>query len=181
MNILATANSAGQVSISVTFDKNVDPDIAQVQVQNKVQQALPRLPQQVQQQGLVVTKSNQDFLMVGAVYDATDSMTSPDVSDYLVSNLDDPLGRVPGVGDVNVFGAQYAMRIWLDPYKLASFSLIPRDVIQAVQAQNTQVAAGQLGGQPSPATQMLNATETARSRLSPPDQFRHLLLKTQPR
>jgi multidrug efflux pump len=175
----ANSSSSGGVAITATFDKNVDPDIAQVQVQNKVQQALPRLPQQVQQQGLVVTKSNQDFLMVVSVYDATDSLTSADVSDYLVSNLQDPLGRVPGVGDVNVFGAQYAMRIWLDPYKLSSFSLIPRDVIQAVQAQNTQVAAGQIGGQPSPATQMLNATVTARSRLSTPDQFRHIILKTQ--
>src|SRR4051812_16349315 len=175
----ANSSSSGGVGITATFDKSVDPDIAQVQVQNKVQQALPRLPQQVQQQGLVVTKSNQDFLMVVAVYDSTDSTTSSDVSDYLVSNLQDPLGRVQGVGDVNVFGAQYAMRIWLDPYKLSSYSLIPRDVIQAIQAQNTQVAAGQIGGQPSPSTQMLNATVTARSRLTNPDQFRHIILKMQ--
>jgi multidrug efflux pump len=175
----ANSSSSGSVAITATFDKGVDPDIAQVQVQNKVQQAIPRLPQQVQQQGLVVTKSNQDFLMVVSVYDTTDSLSSADVSDYLVSNLQDPLGRVQGVGDVNVFGAQYAMRIWLDPYKLSSFSLIPRDVIQAIQAQNTQVAAGQIGGQPSPANQMLNATVTARSRLSTPDQFRHIILKTQ--
>ncbi|MDB5692686.1 MAG: hydrophobe/amphiphile efflux family protein, partial [Alphaproteobacteria bacterium] len=176
----ANSSSSGSVGITATFDKGVDPDIAQVQVQNKVQQALPRLPQQVQQQGLVVTKSNQDFLMVVSVYDATDSISSADVSDYLVSNLQDPLGRVQGVGDINVFGAQYAMRIWLDPYKLSGFSLIPRDVIQAIQAQNTQVAAGQIGGQPAPTTQMLNATVTARSRLSTPDQFRHIILKTQP-
>jgi len=176
----ATSNASGGVNISATFDKSVDPDIAQVQVQNKVQQALARLPQQVQQQGLTVTKSNQDFLMVVSVYDETDSVTGADVSDYLVSNLQDPLGRVQGVGDVNVFGSQYAMRIWLDPYKLASFSLIPRDVISAIQAQNTQVAAGQIGGQPSPAEQMLNATVTARSRLSTPEQFRAIILKTQP-
>src|SRR3954447_25178379 len=176
----ANSNASGGVGITATFDKSVDPDIAQVQVQNKVQQALPRLPQQVQQQGLVVTKSNQDFLMVVSVYDESDRMSSADVSDYLATNLQDPLGRVPGVGDINVFGSQYAMRIWLDPYKLASFSLIPRDVSQAIQAQNTQVAAGQIGGQPSPSTQMLNATVTARSRLSTPDQFRHIILKTQP-
>src|SRR3954470_7349375 len=176
----ANSNASGGVGITATFDKSVDPDIAQVQVQNKVQQALPRLPQQVQQQGLVVTKSNQDFLMVVSVYDETDSMSSADVSDYLVSNLQDPIGRVTGVGDVNVFGSQYAMRIWLDPYKLASFSLIPRDVIQAIQAQNTQVAAGQIGGQPAPPEQMLNATVTARSRLSTPEQFRAIILKTQP-
>src|SRR3954463_3743334 len=176
----ANSNGSGGVGISATFDKNVDPDIAQVQVQKKVQQALPRLPQQVQQQGLVVTKSNQDFLMVVSVYDESDSLTSADVSDYLTTNLQDPLGRVPGVGDINVFGSQYAMRIWLDPYKLASFSLIPRDVVQAIQAQNTQVAAGQIGGQPSPPEQMLSATVTARSRLSTPEQFRAIILKTQP-
>ncbi|MEA3000921.1 MAG: multidrug efflux pump [Sphingomonadales bacterium] len=176
----ANSNASGGVGITATFDKSVDPDIAQVQVQNKVQQALPRLPQQVQQQGLVVTKSNQDFLMVVSVYDESDRMSSADVSDYLATNLQDPLGRVPGVGDINVFGSQYAMRIWLDPYKLASFSLIPRDVVQAIQAQNTQVAAGQIGGQPAPPEQMLNASVTARSRLSTPEQFRAIILKTQP-
>jgi multidrug efflux pump len=176
----ASSNSSGGVNITATFDKGVDPDIAQVQVQNKVQQALPRLPSQVQQQGLVVTKSNADFLMVAAVYDETDRVTSADVSDYLVSNLQDPLGRLQGVGDLNVFGAQYAMRVWLDPFKLAGYQLIPRDVISAIQAQNTQVAAGQIGGQPSPSTQMLNATVTARSRLSTPEQFQAIILKTQP-
>ena len=115
----ANSNAAGQVSVTVTFLKGTDPDIAQVQVQNKVQQALPRLPQQVQQQGLVVTKSNADFLMVVSIYDASDRTTSADVSDYLVSHLQEPIGRIPGVGDVSVFGAQYAMRIWLDPFKLA--------------------------------------------------------------
>ena len=176
----ASSNASGGVNITATFQKGVDPDIAQVQVQNKVQQALPRLPQQVQQQGIVVTKSNQDFLMVVAVYDESDKSTSSDVSDYLVSNMQDPLGRVQGVGDVNVFGAQYAMRIWLDPYKLASYSLMPRDVTQAIQAQNTQVAAGSIGGQPSPAEQMLSATVTARSRLQTPEQFQQIILKTQP-
>ncbi|HEX4739059.1 MAG TPA: efflux RND transporter permease subunit [Allosphingosinicella sp.] len=174
------SNSSGQVTITATFDKGTDPDIAQVQVQNKVQQALPRLPQQVQQQGLVVTKSNQDFLMVVGVYDKTDRMTNGDVSDYLVSNMQDPLGRVQGVGDLFVFGSQYAMRIWLDPYKLASYSLVPGDVVSAIEAQNTQVAAGQIGGQPAPDTQMLNATVTARSRLSTPEQFSQIILKTQP-
>ena len=176
----ANSSSSGQVSITVTFDKGVDPDIAQVQVQNKVQQALPRLPQQVQQQGLVVTKSNQDFLMVIGIYDETDRGTRDDIADYLVSNLQDPLGRVPGVGDVNVFGAQHAMRIWLDPFKLASFALMPRDVTAAVESQNAQVAAGQVGGLPSPRGQMLNATVTARSRLTDAEQFRNIILKTQP-
>src|SRR5512144_1158037 len=116
----STSNSAGQVNVTVTLEKGANPDIAQVQVQNKVQQALPRLPQQVQQQGLVVTKANPDFLMVVGIYDETDRSKMADVADYLVSNLQDPLARVPGVGDVNVFGAQHAMRIWLDPFKLAS-------------------------------------------------------------
>jgi multidrug efflux pump len=175
-----TSNSSGQVTITATFQKGTNPDIAQVQVQNKVQQALPRMPQEVQQQGLVVTKSNQDFLLVVGVYDKTDRMTNGDVSDYLVSNMQDPLGRVPGVGDITVFGSQYAMRIWLDPYKLSSYSLVPGDVISAIQAQNTQVAAGQIGAQPSPDTQMLNATVTARSRLNTPEQFAQIILKTQP-
>ena len=175
----ATSSSAGTVTVTVTFVKGTDPDIAQVQVQNKVQQALPRLPTQVQQQGLVVTKSNADFLMVVAVYDSTDRTSVFDVSDYLVSNLQDPIGRIEGVGDVNVFGAQYAMRIWLDPFRLASYGLIPADVISAIQAQNTQVAAGQLGAQPSPPAQMLNAIVTARSRLTTVDEFKKIIVKTQ--
>jgi len=176
----STSNSSGQVAITVTFDKGTDPDIAQVQVQNKVQQALPRLPQQVQQQGLVVTKSNADFLMVVSVYDETDRMSANDIGDFFVSNLQDPLGRLPGVGDFNVFGSQYAMRIWLDPYKLASFQLMPSDVTAAIQAQNAQIAAGQIGAQPSPDAQMLSAIVTSRSRLTNVDQFRNILVKTQP-
>jgi multidrug efflux pump len=176
----SSSSSAGSVNVTVTFNKGTDPDIAQVQVQNKVQQALPRLPQQVQQQGLVVTKSNADFLMVISIFDETDKLSSQDVSDYLVSNLQDQIGRIAGVGDVNVFGSQYAMRIWLDPYKLATYNLMPSDVTSAIQAQNAQVAAGQIGGQPSPDTQMLNAIVTARSRLTNVDQFRQIILKTQP-
>jgi multidrug efflux pump len=175
----STSNSAGQVTITVTFEKGVDPDIAQVQVQNKVQQALARVPQEVQQQGITVTKSNADFLAVVAVYDASDRSSSADVSDYLVSNMQEPIGRLDGVGDLNVFGAQYAMRIWLDPYKLASFNLTPSDVVSALQAQNTQVAAGEIGGLPSAPGQQLNASVTAQSRLSTPEQFRQIILKTQ--
>ncbi len=174
----SSSSSRGSVSISATFEKGVDPDIAQVQVQNKVQQAISRLPQQVQQQGLTVTKSNPDFLMIFAIYDVTDKRTNQDVSDYLITNLQDPIGRVDGVGDTNVFGAQYAMRIWLNPERLAAYSLIPSDVITALQAQNTEIAAGEIGGQPVPSTQMLNATVTAQSRLSTPDQFRNIILKT---
>ncbi len=175
----STSNSAGQVTITVTFDKGTNPDIAQVQVQNKVQQALPRLPQQVQQQGLVVTKSSADFLMIVSVYDASDRQTRIDVADYLVSTLQDPIARIRGVGDLNVFGSQYAMRIWLDPYKLESTQLMPSDIVTAVQAQNVQVAAGQIGAQPAPQGQMLNATVTARSRLTNVDEFRRIVVKTQ--
>ncbi|HEU4591268.1 MAG TPA: efflux RND transporter permease subunit [Steroidobacteraceae bacterium] len=176
----SSSSANGSATVTLNFEQGTDADIAQVQVQNKVQQALPRLPQAVQQQGLVVTKSNPDFLMIVSVYDETDSVTSADVSDYLVSNLQDPVGRLEGVGDFNVFGSQYAMRIWLDPAKLASFSLMPGDVVSAIQAQNTQVAAGQIGGLPSPPGQMLNATVTARSRLTTPEQFRDIIVKTQP-
>jgi multidrug efflux pump len=175
----SSSNSNGSVNVSVTLEKGTNPDTAQVQVQNKVQQALSRLPQAVQQQGLVVTKSNPDFLMVVSVYDESDRTTSGDVGDFLVSNLQDAIGRIQGVGDVNVFGSQYAMRIWLDPYRLASYQLMPSDVTAAIQAQNAQVAAGQIGAQPAPAGQMLNATVTARSRLTTAEQFRQILVKTQ--
>jgi len=176
----ATSNSRGGVNITATFQKGVNPDIAQVQVQNKVQQALPRLPQQVQQQGLVVSKSNPDFLLIVAIYDATDRVTNQDVSDYLTANLADEIGRLPGVGDTNVFGAQYAMRIWLNPARLAAFQLIPQDVISAVQAQNAEVPAGEIGGQPMPPEQMLSAIVTSQSRLQTPEQFREIILKSRP-
>ena len=175
----STSNASGVATVTVTFQQGTDADIAQVQVQNKVQQALPRLPSAVQQQGLVVTKSNVDFLMVVSIYDASDESDSSDVADYLVSNLQDTIGRLPGVGDLNVFGSQYAMRIWLDPSRLTSYQLMPSDVIAAVEAQNTQVAAGQVGALPSAPGQQLNATVTARSRLSTPEQFRRILVKTQ--
>lgn len=175
----SSSTSRGQVTISATFEKGTDPDIAQVQVQNQVQQALSRLPQQVQQQGLRVTKSNPDFLMIVGVYDETDKRTNQDVSDWMASNMQDTLARTPGVGDTNVFGAPYAMRIWLNPDRLASYSLMPSDVITAIQNQNTEVAAGEIGGQPQPSTQMLNATVTAQSRLQTPAQFEKIILKTE--
>ena len=176
----SSSTSRGQVTITVTFDKGVDPDIAQVQVQNQVQQAVSRLPSQVQQQGLVVRKSNPDNLLIVGVYDETDRMTNRDVSDYLVSNLQDPISRLKGVGDTNVFGSQYAMRVWLNPDRLASYQLTPGDVVTAIQNQNTEVAAGEIGGQPQPDSQMLNATVTAQSRLQTPEQFAKIVLKSQP-
>ena len=173
----SSSSSRGTVSITATFEKGINPDIAQVQVQNQVSQATSRLPTQVQQQGITVRKSNPDNLLLVGVYDETDKMTNQDVSDYLVSNMQDNLARTPGVGDINVFGAQYAMRIWLNPQKLASFGLVPGDVVTAIQNQNTEVASGELGGQPMPDTQLLNATVTAQSRLQTPDQFAKIVLK----
>ena len=172
------SSSRGSVSINVTFAKGTDPDIAQVQVQNRVQAALPRLPQQVQEQGLRVNKSDPGFLLIATIYDATDRATNQDISDFLTSNLQDAIGRVPGVGDTNVFGSSYAMRIWLDPARLAGYALMPGDVVAAVRAQNTEIAAGEIGGQPMPVTNRLNATVTAQSRLSTPEQFRNIVLKT---
>jgi multidrug efflux pump len=175
----STSSSRGQASINVTFEKGTDPDIAQVQVQNAVQAAVSRLPQQVQQQGVRVTKSSTDFLMIIAVSDETGRTTDMDVSDYLSSNMQDTLARTPGVGDVNVFGAPYAMRIWLEPAKLRSYSLMPGDVISAISSQNVEVAAGEVGGTPAPAGQMLNATVTASSRFQTPEQFRDIIVKAE--
>src|SRR5438309_3394362 len=156
----SSSSSRGQVSISAVFDKSVDPDIAQVQVQNKVQQAVARLPQQVQQQGVTVTKGSPDFLMIVGVYDESDRSTNVDVSDWLARNIQDQLSRIPGVGDVNVFGSQYAMRVWIDPNTLQSYQLMPNDVITAIQNQNVDVAAGEAGGMPQPPGQMLAARVT---------------------
>jgi multidrug efflux pump len=176
----SSSTARGQVNIGATFDKRVDPDIAQVQVQNRVQQAVARLPQQVQQQGVTVTKSSPDFLMIVGVYDAADKSSNFDVSDWLASNLQDDLSRLPGVGDVNVFGSPYAMRIWLDPHRLASFQLMPSDIIAAISSQNTEVAAGEVGGMPQPEGQMINATVTAQSRLQTPEEFRNIIVKADP-
>lgn len=175
----SSSSSRGQVTISATFEKGTDPDIAQVQVQNQIQQALTRLPQQVQQQGLRVTKSNPDFLMIVGVYDETDRSTNIDVSDFLVSNLQDTLARIEGVGETNVFGSQYAMRIWLDPDRLASVGLMPGDVITAIRNQNTEVAAGEVGGLPQPLSNRLNATVTSQSRLRTVDEFKAIILKAE--
>ena len=173
----SSSSSRGQATINVTFEKGTDPDIAQVQVQNVVQPALSRMPQQVQQQGIPVTKSSNDFLLIIGVYDDSGRTTDMDVSDWLSSNMQDTLARVPGVGDINVFGSPYAMRIWLDPAKLRSVSLMPGDVISAITAQNVEVAAGEVGGTPSGPDQMLNATVTASSRFQTPEQFRNIIVK----
>jgi multidrug efflux pump len=174
----SASNGDGSLTITVTFAPGTNPDTAQVQVQNKVQQAVPQLPTEVQQQGIVVGKTNSAQLLVIAVYDPTKQYSSRDISDYIASNMQDPISRVDGVGSVSVFGAQYAMRIWLDPYKLQGYGLMPSDVRNAITAQNTQVSAGALGAQPSAGEQELSATVTAQSRLQTTQQFEDIILKT---
>src|SRR3954451_25374288 len=176
----SSSTARGQVNISAVFQKGVDPDIAQVQVQNAIQTAISRLPTQVQQQGVRVTKGAPDLLLIVGIYDTTDRSTNFDVSDWLTTNMQDELSRVAGVGDVNVFGSSYAMRIWLDPQRLASVHLMPSDVITAIQNQNTEVAAGEIGGLPQPEGQLLDATVTAQSRLQTPQQFRTIIVKADP-
>ncbi len=179
MYFSSSSSSTGRSSITVTFVKGTNPDTAQVQVQNKVQQALSRLPNAVQQQGLTVTKSQTDFLMLVGLYDETNRASQSDISDYLVNHFQDSIARIDGVGSSQIFGSQYAMRIWLDPYKLAAVKLMPSDVQSAIAAQNVEVSAGQIGADPAPAGQQLNATVTARARLQTPEQFRNIIVKTQ--
>ncbi len=176
----SSSSSDGSAGINVTFAPGTNPDIAQVQVQNKLQSALPVLPAEVTQEGISVAKAQGDFLMVVALYDTSGRYSSIDIADYLRSYLVDPLARVNGVGNVRVFGGQYAIRIWLDPYKLQSYALMPADVVNAVLAQNVQITSGQVGGLPSPAGQQLNATVTAQSLMTTPEQFQQIILKTQP-
>ena len=173
----SSSSSDGSVDITVTFQQGTNADTAQVQVQNKVQQAESRLPTEVQEAGVTVTKSQSSFLLIMAVYDKTDKATSSDIADWLVSNMQDPLARVSGVGSLQVFGAEYAMRIWMDPTKLAAYNLMPSDVQSAIEAQNVQISAGKIGGLPSSNTQQLTATVRAQSRLQTPEQFRNIIVK----
>ena len=174
----SSSDSSGAVSITLTFDNGTNPDIAQVQVQNKLQLAMPLLPQVVQQAGLAVAKSTKNFLMVMAFVSEDGKMNQADLGDYVAANVLDAASRVKGVGDTILFGAQYAMRIWLDPAKLNSYKLTPIDVSNAIQAQNAQVSSGQLGGTPTIKGQELNATITSQSRLQTPEQFGKIILKT---
>ena len=176
----ADSESSGRASVTLTFESGTDPDIAQVQVQNKLERALPLLPQTVREQGVSVTKSTSNFLMVIAFVTDNPRYTQDDVDDYVAANLVDPIARVPGVGDVQFFGTQYAMRIWLDPERLDAYKLTPVDVIAAIRAQNQQVAIGELGGTPSIPGQQLNAPITAQGRLQNPEQFRAIVLRGNP-
>ena len=174
----SNSDSTGNVSITLTFDAGTDPDIAQVQVQNKLALATPLLPQEVQRQGVQVAKASTNFLMVVGFVSEDGSMSDIDLGDYVSANVQDAIARVNGVGEVQVFGTQYSMRIWLDPAKLHNFKLTPAEVSAAITAQNAQVSAGQLGGMPAVQGQQLNATVTAQSRLQTPEQFGEILLRT---
>ncbi|MDT3297092.1 efflux RND transporter permease subunit [Shewanella sp. SP2S2-6] len=176
--ISSTSDSFGNASITLTFNAEADPDIAQVQVQNKLQGAMTLLPQEVQSQGVNVNKSSSGFLMVLGFVSTDGSLDKGDIADYVGANIQDPMSRVSGVGEIQLFGAQYAMRIWLDPLKLTQYNLTSLDVIAAIRSQNAQVSAGQLGGAPSVAGQELNATVSAQSRLQTAEEFRKIILKS---
>ncbi len=177
MYMSSNSDSTGTVQITLTFESGTDADIAQVQVQNKLQLAMPLLPQEVQQQGVSVEKSSSSFLMVVGVINTDGTMTQEDISDYVAANMKDPISRTSGVGDVQLFGSQYAMRIWMNPTELTKYQLTPVDVINAIKAQNAQVAAGQLGGTPPVKGQQLNASIIAQTRLTSTDEFGKILLK----
>ncbi len=178
--VSSESNSDGSMTITATFEQGTSSDTAQVQVQNKLNLATPLLPQEVQQQGIRVTKAVKNFLMVIGVVSRDGSMTKDDLANYIVSNLQDPISRTAGVGDFQVFGAQYAMRIWLDPAKLNNFNLTPVDVKNAIAAQNVQISSGQLGGLPALPGQQLNATIIGKTRLQTAEQFKAILLKVNP-
>ncbi len=172
----STSDSSGQVSITVTFKPGTNPDMAQVQVQNKIQTALTTLPSVVQDLGVTVEKTSANFLMVVGFISSDGRMSSGDLGDYLVSNVQEPLSRVTGVGEVQAFGSKYAMRIWLDPIKLSQYNLTPLDVTNAISAQNVQLAAGGIAQQPTDGKQQFTATITSSSLLQTPQEFENILL-----
>ena len=174
----SSSDSAGNLTMTLTFEQGTDPNIAQVQVQNKLQQATPLLPQEVQQAGLRVSKSAMTFLMVAALYSENGSHDQIDMGDFVASSLQDPVSRITGVGDTQVLGAQYAMRIWLDPMAMANLNIAVSDVKAALAAQNAQVSAGQVGSLPAPKGQALNAIVTAQSRLKTPEEFQQVILRS---
>ena len=176
----ATSESNGRSTITLTFDNSMNPDIAQVQVQNKLQLAMPLLPLTVQQQGVSVTKSRFSFMEVLAFYSTDGSMSRNDIADYIATNVLDPMSRVPGVGNVRLLGAPYAMRVWLDPHKLESYRLGVDEVIGAIRAQNAQMTVGQLGATPSVPGQQLNFAIVARERMQTPEQFRNVIIRSNP-
>lgn len=173
----SSSTADGNLSITVTFNQGTNPDIAQVQVQNKLQLAMPLLPPEVQAQGMSVVKFQINYMMQVALYCDDGSLTESDLADLMNSRIKDTVARVNGVGYIEVWGMQYAMRIWLDPNKLYSYNLLPQDVVSAIQEQNVQVSSGQIGGLPAAEGIQISATIVAKSRLTSADQFREILLK----
>ena len=171
------SDSAGNASVTLTFSADTDPDTAQVQVQNNLQQVTNRLPATVQSQGTSVTKSSAGFMSITTIYSPDGTMSTADIQDYANSSIKDIISRIDGVGEVTIFGPSYAMRIWLDPAKLNSYTLTPGDISNAVSEQNSQVTVGQLGGTPATQTQLINATITAQSLLTSVEQFQNILIK----
>ena len=177
--IKSSSTSTGVAQITLTFKLGTDPDIAQVQVQNKLSQAEALLPQSVVRQGVTVKKSSAGFLMVIAMTSKDGSIPASELADYMASNMVESMSRLPGVGSVEVFGSQHAMRIWLDPNRLSTYDLAPSDVVDAVSAQNAQISAGQFGARPAPEGQELNATITAQSLLQTPEDFEQIVLRAE--
>jgi HAE1 family hydrophobic/amphiphilic exporter-1/multidrug efflux pump len=177
--ISSSSTSSGLASITLTFETGTDPDIAQVQVQNKLGQASALLPEVVQRQGITVRKSSAGFLMVLGLISTDGRLEQVDLADYMITNMVDEFSRLQGVGEVQVFGSKYAMRIWLDPLKLAAFELTPADVVQAVSEENAQISAGSFGDLPAPEGQQLNATITAQSLLRTPEDFQAIVLRAE--
>jgi multidrug efflux pump len=175
----STASSSGEAELMLTFEHGADPALAQLQVQNKVNQMASRLPSAVQQNGIAVTSLRNTFLMVAVFYDESGRLSDLDIADWMNSTLLDPVSRLPGVGSIRTFGSPYAMRIWLDPLRLSRYQLLPADVVDAIRRSNTELAVGELGARPLPAGQALNVMVTALSRLQTPQQFRDIVIKSQ--
>ena len=174
----SSSDSSGRSRINISFENGTNPDTAQVQVQNAINGVMSRLPQDVQRQGVNVFKSLGDTHMVIGLYDASGKSDNIALSDYMMTHLEQDLARIEGIGEVDVFGSQYAMRIWLNPLKLKQYSLMPSDIRAAVEAQNTQVAAGAIGDLPSLDDQYLNAKVTSGSRLKTVAEFENIIVKS---
>lgn len=173
----SSSDSDGNVNITLTFEPKTNPDVAQVQVQNKLQAAMPLLPQEVQQQGVRVNKANNNFLVVVGLYSEDDSLDQDDLGDILLNDMKDQISRINGVGNMIVFGNPHAMRIWINPDKLFGYKLTTGDIIAAIKAQNADVSVGQLGGLPAVQGQQLNATITSQSKLKTVDDFKKIILR----
>lgn len=174
----SSTSGSSASTINVVFEKGIDPDIAQVQVNNKVQQILPRLPEEVRREGVNVVKAQSDYLLILGIHDESGKSTENDISDYMISNIKDGLARVDGVGGVELFGAEYAMRVWLDPTKLKSYNLMPSDINKEITIQNTQASGGSIGARPQLKNQELNADVVSRSKLENVREFEDIVIKS---